>query len=55
MLGRRVEGSAGEFEPGAHEVPVRTDRLAPGVYVVRVAAEGPAGAVVESRRLTVAR
>ena len=53
VLGRRVAGASGAFEPGAHAVPLATDRLAPGTYVVRVVAE--ATGLVAVHRLTVAR
>ncbi len=55
VLGRRVAEAEGAFEPGTHTVRLATDRLVPGAYIVHVEATGPAGVVVESRRLTVVR
>ncbi|WP_420454765.1 T9SS type A sorting domain-containing protein [Rubrivirga sp.] len=55
VLGRRVAGAVRALDPGAHAVPLGTGRLAPGVYVVRVTAEGPTGPAAETRRLTVTR
>ena len=56
VLGREVAVLVdGEREPGAHEARLEADRLAAGVYVVRLVAEGEAGPEAAVRRLTVVR
>ena len=56
VLGREVTVLVdGEREPGAHEARLDAGRLAVGVYVVRLVAEGEAGPEAAVRRLTVVR
>jgi hypothetical protein len=56
VLGRAVaEAEARRLAAGRHAVAVPVSGLAPGLYVVRVAADGTAGAEAASGRLTVVR